>query len=230
MKNLPEWADPESTIVQHELIAGIEPTTWQRFLGELAEGGKVQDTLKLVGISRAELNGATRTNPVAKEQFEQAKLEALRRNIEPEEVEEVMVAIMTNEHSGYLNHILKHYMIDPHAFYMLMTRDPEVRALYEEARQIQAENMADHMQAIADDGENDTYTDDKGRTRVDQDIVQRSRLRVDTMKWRMSKLHWKRFGDKVQNETTMNVKVDQVAKLDQGRKRLEALNKQRATS
>ena len=57
--------------------------------------------------------------------------------------------------------------------------------------------MAEEILAIADDGINDTYVDDDGRPRVDNDVIQRSRLRVDTRKWLMSKMAPKRFGDKV---------------------------------
>jgi hypothetical protein len=87
--------------------------------------------------------------------------------------------------------------------------------------------MADELQYIADYGLNDTYTDDKGRKRVDQDVVQRSRLRVDTMKWRMSKLHWKRFGDRVQQDQNINLVVDHAERLEAARKRLDSLNAER---
>jgi hypothetical protein len=227
---LPDWADPDNTVVTGELIGSIEPATWSRFIGTIATGTKVADAMKAVGIKRSELEGAMRVNSIAKEQYQAAKMDALRRNWTQDEIEDVMVSIMTGQHGGYLNKILEDLMLDQRSFYVLMTRDPEVRELYEEARQIQAENMADKMQMIADDGENDTYTDDKGRTRVDNDVVQRSRLRVDTMKWRVSKLHWKRFGDKVQQEQNVNLNVNHAEKLEQGRKRLEKLNATRGGS
>ena len=44
------------------------------------------------------------------------------------------------------------------------------------------------MLAIADDGLNDNYTDDDGNERTLADVIQRSKLRVDTRKWIASKL------------------------------------------
>ena len=41
---------------------------------------------------------------------------------------------------------------------------------------------------IADDGRNDKWTDSEGVVRVDNDVIARSRLRVDARKWLMSKM------------------------------------------
>lgn len=68
---------------------------------------------------------------------------------------------------------------------------------YADARGAQALRWADEILTIADDGFNDTYVDEKGNGRVDQDVVQRSRLRVDTRKWLLSKVLPKVYGDKV---------------------------------
>jgi hypothetical protein len=58
--------------------------------------------------------------------------------------------------------------------------------------------MADEIIEISNDGSNDTYTDDDGREHVNQDVIARSRLRVDSRKWLASKLAPKRYGDKVE--------------------------------
>lgn len=65
------------------------------------------------------------------------------------------------------------------------------------AREAQQIWMAERAQRIADDGSNDTYIDDEGQVRVDHDVIARSRLRVDTIKWQASKLAPQRFGDKL---------------------------------
>lgn len=67
---------------------------------------------------------------------------------------------------------------------------------YTHARRIQAELLADELFSIADDGKNDTYEDDEGRTRTDHDVIARSRLRVDTRKWYLSKVLPKIYGDR----------------------------------
>lgn len=224
---LPEWADPGDKVVTGELVGSIEPVKWANFIGLISEGELVAEAARRAGITRYQVNGAVRTDSKAREQYEEAKIAAVWRNWDVETIEEVLTALMMCEENGHLNKILDNRGLDSASFYRLMQRDPMVKETYEEARQIQAEVMADEMQAIADDGLNDTYTDDKGNRRVDQDVFQRSRLRVDTMKWRMSKLHWKRFGDKQQHQIDANVTVDHAHRLEAGRKRLEDLHRSR---
>ena len=71
---------------------------------------------------------------------------------------------------------------------------------YARARESQADKMAEDILAIADDGLNDTYKDDNGNIRVDQDVVARSRLRIDARKWLASKMAPKKYGDKIAQE------------------------------
>lgn len=68
---------------------------------------------------------------------------------------------------------------------------------YARAKEMQADLLADEIIEIADDGSNDTYTDDEGMERVDHDVIQRSRLRVDSRKWLAGKLRPKKYGDKM---------------------------------
>lgn len=70
-------------------------------------------------------------------------------------------------------------------------------ALYACAREAQADTMAEDMLAIADDGTRDTYIDAEGNERTDQDVIARSRLRVDARKWLAGKMAPKKYGDKI---------------------------------
>lgn len=65
------------------------------------------------------------------------------------------------------------------------------------ARQTQADVLFEEILEIADDGKNDTYTDDEGTVRTDHDVIARSRLRVDSRKWMAGKLRPKVYGDKL---------------------------------
>lgn len=73
---------------------------------------------------------------------------------------------------------------------------------YARAREAQADTLADEILDIADDGANDTYVDENGNKRTDQDVIARSRLRFEARKWIASKLKPKVYGDKVQTELT----------------------------
>lgn len=74
--------------------------------------------------------------------------------------------------------------------------------LYTRAREIGYHGMADEVLEIADDGRNDTLTDEDGNEITNQDVIQRSRLRVDTRKWILAKMLPKIYGDKITQEVT----------------------------
>jgi hypothetical protein len=79
------------------------------------------------------------------------------------------------------------------------------RDQYARAREAQADAMLEEILDIADDGRNDSYKDDEGNVRTDQDVIARSRLRVDTRKWAMSKMAPKKYGDKLDLSHSGNV-------------------------
>ena len=86
-------------------------------------------------------------------------------------------------------------------------------AQYTRSREIGYERLSDELLEIADDGSNDTYETDSG-TAVNQDVIARSRLRVDTRKWMLSKMLPKRYGDKITQEHTGAVTLN-VTPLDE---------------
>lgn len=83
-----------------------------------------------------------------------------------------------------------------------LAQSTEFRDQYARAREAQADTLADEIVDIADDGRNDKYVDDEGRPRVDQDVIARSRLRVDARKWVAAKLKPKVYGDKSTTEVS----------------------------
>ena len=72
---------------------------------------------------------------------------------------------------------------------------PEFAEHYARAREVQLEHMAAEILEISDDGRNDYVEDEDGREVVNTDHIQRSKLRVDTRKWLLSKLKPKVYGD-----------------------------------
>lgn len=81
----------------------------------------------------------------------------------------------------------------------------EFRAQYAQAREDRAHLWAEEIVDIADDGSNDYYERD-GEQVVDHENIQRSRLRVDTRKWILSKLLPKEYGDSVASSPTEDLK------------------------
>ena len=84
----------------------------------------------------------------------------------------------------------------------LEDRGPGFAAQYARAREIGYLRMADEVMGIADDGFNDWMDRQKrdGSTErvIDQEHIQRSRLRFDARRWLLSKALPKIYGDKLE--------------------------------
>ena len=80
---------------------------------------------------------------------------------------------------------------------------------YTRARELGYHAMADETLEIADDGTNDwtmrQNADGESSLAVNSDHIQRSRLRVDTRKWMLSKVLPKIYGDKVQQDINLTI-------------------------
>jgi len=93
---------------------------------------------------------------------------------------------------------------------------------YAKAREAQAEYLADEINDIADDGSNDWIErETEKRNIVEQvngEVVARSRLRVDTRKWYLSKVLPKKYGERLvmagdkDNPVEISFKLDDNAK------------------
>ena len=69
---------------------------------------------------------------------------------------------------------------------------------YMRAIQARAITWGEEILTVADDGSNDTYIDpNTGQERMNAEVVARSRLRVDTRKWLLSKMLPKIYADKI---------------------------------
>ena len=80
---------------------------------------------------------------------------------------------------------------------------PEFSEQYAKAREALLEHWAEEITEIADDGSNDWMASedpDNPGYRVNGEHINRSRLRVDTRKWLLSKLAAKKYGERVAAE------------------------------
>lgn len=107
--------------------------------------------------------------------------------------------------------------------------DDDLLNQYMRARDKRADAIFEDMMAISDDGTNDRYTVETPSgpvERVDHDVVQRSRLRVETRKWMLGKMNSKKYGDRkvVEIEEADN-KIDLSNLSDEEAEALEALIK-----
>jgi hypothetical protein len=74
------------------------------------------------------------------------------------------------------------------------------RDQYTLSRQLQADHFADEILEIADDSTGDVVKDKYDRGRTDHEAINRSRLRIDTRKWLMSKVAPRKYGDRLTME------------------------------
>ncbi len=85
-------------------------------------------------------------------------------------------------------------------FYELLEEEVNAKR-YARACEIRAEVMANEMLEIADNFEHDVIKTD-GIEVVDHAVINRDRLRVDSRKWLLAKLHPKKYGEKISQELT----------------------------
>jgi hypothetical protein len=95
---------------------------------------------------------------------------------------------------------------------------------YARAREEQADALFDEILQIADDGLNDTYTDDDGNVRTNQDVIARSRLRVDSRKWMAGKLRPKKYGERLELAGDPDAPLEVNATLDVSKLSTQALS------
>ena len=91
-------------------------------------------------------------------------------------------------------------MPDRTTVYDWLFRMPDFASQYTRAREEQAETMADDIVAIADESYHDHDIDENGHVRVNNEAIQRSKLRVEARKWVAAKLKPKKYGDKITQE------------------------------
>lgn len=95
-----------------------------------------------------------------------------------------------------------------------LSQQPEFAKQYARARESQVEHYAEEILEIADDGRNDTYEKEDGTQATNQDVIARSRLRVDTRKWLMSKLAPKKYGDKLELGGDANAPINVIHRVE----------------
>jgi hypothetical protein len=86
--------------------------------------------------------------------------------------------------------------------YDWISADKEFAARIAHARDLGFDAIAESTIEIADDGLNDTYRDEQGNVRTDQDVIARSKLRIETRLKLLAKWSPKRYGDKQAVELT----------------------------
>jgi hypothetical protein len=133
------------------------------------------------------------TGPDAKELARQANL---FRDIEM--TEELFLTVCDRLVEGEPLTLICHDQTMPSRpmFMRYIHKNPQAKELYHAAQEMRMETAAEEMNAIAADDSNDFSYDNKGRRIAHNDVVQRARLRVDTLARTMAAMAPRRFGTK----------------------------------
>lgn len=117
----------------------------------------------------------------------------------PDLAEKICTIISTSERG--VHSVAKEVGIDPVTILNWFKDYPEFFTKYTRAKELQMEFMAEKIVEISDDSSNDTtviHSKNGEPIEVEnKEWLNRSRLRVDTRKWLMSKLMPKKYGDKL---------------------------------
>lgn len=84
---------------------------------------------------------------------------------------------------------------------------PGVAARFTRACEVGAEALLDEALAIADDGSNDMQMTERGNLKVNNEVVQRSKLRIDTRLRLLAMRYPERYGERLRVDANVEVAV-----------------------
>ena len=94
------------------------------------------------------------------------------------------------------NVLMEKDMPDSSTFYRWVDDSEEKSLQYAHARQERNDKIFEDMLIIADDQEEDIIIV-QGNEMTNHNVINRSKLRIDTRKWMLGKLDSKKYGDKI---------------------------------
>jgi hypothetical protein len=215
----------ESTVAAREGRRGRMATTgenmtelrWKKVISAYANGADRAGAAKYAGIAVPTIDAYLISNIAAYKQIRDAQLTHIRSDWPAD----LLDAIFTSLASGLsLKRAALANGVDADKMsrlYYLVRKDKAIRAAYDDARELWAESFLDDTIDIADNSKDDRLPGGK----INHEVVNRSKLRIDA-RWRaMGAMVKKRFGDHKHVELEGHIQVNHIALLTGARKRLE---------
>jgi hypothetical protein len=199
----------------------LSSTRWKELLIAVANGHKRSVACRRAKVTNPTLQLYLISNPKAVHELRQAELAWIRQDWPIERIEEMLLEIALGSTNKQAAKKLELLPDELEQFMRIVFRDPELKQLYDDARQMQAESWSDEMVEISEDSTGDVSVDKTGKLKIDFECVNRSKLRVDTLKWLMSRLHHERFGDRIKQDVSGSLSINHAELLDQARRRRE---------
>ena len=190
----------------------------KKVIAAIANGKTRPEAAKVAGITAQTIDAYLISNIAAYKQLRDAALIWNRRGWSHELIDEIMMAMASG--LSLKRACLLHGCGDRYDSLMaLISRDKQIRGVYDDARELWAESFLDDTIDIADDSSEDRLENGK----INHEVVNRSKLRIDA-RWRaMGAMVKKRFGDTKHVELEGSITLNHIATLTGARKRLEKL-------
>lgn len=198
---------------------------WNKFLGVLASGAKIEDAMLQCSITRADIEGVTRGDPLEYQKWLDARKAAKRSVWNAIMIEDVMDRIAAGMFLKDAVREVAGHQDQAANFMAIVHGHPELLAQLKAAKAAGALMMEDELVRIADDDSNDVIESDRETksgaimtTRLPNTAaVQRSKLRVDTKRWQMGS--WNEIFAERRQKTEVNVQVNYAERLEEARER-----------
>lgn len=116
--------------------------------------------------------------------------------LEKKEVIDLIIDLI--EEGGSIRSILKRPdTVGTKTFYKWLEASEELQERYKNATKKRADNIFEEMLEIADKQSADMELNDRGEHVINHNVINRSRLQIDTRKWMLGKLNPTKYGDKL---------------------------------
>lgn len=116
--------------------------------------------------------------------------------LEKKEVIDLIIDLI--EEGGSIRSILKRPdTVGTKTFYKWLEASEELQERYKAATKKRADNIFEEMLEIADKQEADMGYNERGEPIIQHNVINRSRLQIDTRKWMLGKLNPTKYGDKL---------------------------------
>lgn len=82
-------------------------------------------------------------------------------------------------------------------FYRWLEADEELQVRYAHATKKRADNIFEELLEIADKQDKDVVYNERGEEIINHNVINRSKLQIETRKWMLGKLNPTKYGDKL---------------------------------
>ena len=190
---------------------------WDSFLGEIAAGTPLAEAKMKCYITNADIETMTRLpGGLELARWNDARLAARKRTWSVLEIEDICDRI---SEGTPVNEALKACRGDRDwtGFFALVSRDPDLKTMYEQAKEAGTLVLNEQITPIADDTSGDVLHGDKGPI-PNNAAVQRARLRIDARQMQMRAFNRKKFGEKPDMQVNVQV-INHAERLEEARNR-----------